>query len=142
MVDDLPQTLIDAVRYFADLDICHAYLRKIRWLGGCVCPYCESRNVGEISGRRLRCKDCRKDIRDTAGTIFHSSHVTLDKWLPAVWHVVSCKNGVSSHEMARTLGVTQKTAWFMDHRIREAMRTRTFERMHGEVESDESFVGT
>ena len=124
MNDDLPRTLIEAVRYFADLDVCHRYLRRIKWpTGKPTCPHCgaASDRIGEIKTLRLlRCKDCRKKIYDLQGTIFEDSKIKLDKWLPAVWAVANCKNGISSHELARALGVTQKTAWFMSHRIREA----------------------
>lgn len=143
MIEDVPQTLLEAVRYFSDLDVCHAYLRRIKWPGGrIVCPHCESKRIGEIATRRiLRCKDCRKMIYDKHGTIFEDSPLGLDKWFVAVWSIANCKNGISSHELARALGVTQKTAWFMLHRIREAMRTGTFTKLRGTVESDETFVG-
>lgn len=72
-MNDCPETLLEAVRYFSDLDTCHEFLRNIRWPRGAVCPHCESRNVGPISRQRLRCKDCRKDVRDKAGTIFEDS---------------------------------------------------------------------
>ena len=141
--EELPQTLIEAVRYFSDLDVCHDYLRKIKWPGGKpVCPHCQSARIGEIKTRRLlRCKDCRKMIYDKQGTIFEDSPLGLDKWFVAVWSIANCKNGISSHELGRALGVTQKTAWFMLHRIREAMKTGTFTKLRGEVESDETFVG-
>lgn len=120
-MNDTPQSLLEAVRFFSDLDTCHSYLRKIRWPGGIICPHCQGKSVGPISRQRLRCKDCRKDVRDRAGTIFEDSKVKLDKWFVAVWSVANCKNGISSHELARAIGVTQKTAWFMLHRIRKAM---------------------
>lgn len=143
MLDEIPQTLLEAVRYFSDLDVCHAYLRKIKWPGGHIrCPHCESTRIGEIATRRvLRCKDCRKMIYDKQGTIFEDSPLGLDKWFVAVWSIANCKNGISSHELGRALGVTQKTAWFMLHRIREAMKTGTFSKLKGEVETDETFVG-
>ena len=138
---DTPQTLIEAVRYFSDLNTCHQYLRKIRWPRGPVCPHCDSKNVGEISRQRLRCKDCRKDVRDKAGTIFEDSPLGLDKWFVALWSVVNCKNGVSSHELARALGVTQKTAWFMAHRIRAALTESGFDKFDGPSEADTTYVG-
>lgn len=123
-MDNLPSTLLEVVRYFADLDRCHEYMRKIKWPDGKVtCPHCQSNRIGEVATRRLlRCKDCRKQIYDKHGTIFEDSPLGLDKWFVAVWSVANCKNGISSHELGRALGVTQKTAWFMTHRIREAMR--------------------
>ena len=136
-----PESLIEAVRYFTDLDICHAYLRKIRWPHGPVCPHCESRKVGEISRQRLRCKDCRKDIRDKTGTIFEDSPLGLDKWFVACWLVANCKNGISSHELARASEVTQKTAWFMTHRIRKAMEVGGINKFDGPSEADTTYVG-
>lgn len=143
MIDDLPQTLIEAVRYFADLTTCNEYMRRIKWPRGIACPFCESKRCGEkhVGSPKLRCKDCRKEFSYKVGTIFEDSPLGLDKWFVAVWSVANCKNGISSHELGRALGVTQKTAWFMLHRIREAMRTGTFDRLRGEVESDETFVG-
>lgn len=140
---DTPETLLEVVRYFSDLDICHQYLRKIRWPRGPVCPHCESKKVGIISRQRLRCKECRKDVRDKAGTIFEDSPLGLDKWFVAVWSVANCKNGISSHELARALGVTQKTAWFMTHRIRKAMEVGSIdqEKFDGPTEADATYIG-
>lgn len=118
---DTPTTLIEAVRYFSELDTCHVYLRKIRWPRGVVCPHCEGKRCDEVRRRRLLCKDCRKEFSDKVGTIFEDSPLGLDKWFVACWSVANCKNGISSHELARALGVTQKTAWFMLHRLRQAM---------------------
>lgn len=140
-MNDCPETLLEAVRYFSDLDTCHDFLRKIRWPRGPVCPHCESRNVGPISRQRLRCKDCRKDVRDKAGTIFEDSPLGLDKWFVALWSVVNCKNGVSSHELARALGVTQKTAWFMAHRCRKALEEGGFDKFDGPAEADTTYIG-
>lgn len=146
MTDEtLPRTLIEAVRYFSDLAVCHRYMRRIRWPDGkIVCPKCGAKGdrIGEIKTLGIpRCKDCRLKIYPYKGTIFEDSKIKLDKWLPAVWSVANCKNGISSHELARAFGVTQKTAWFMAMRIREAMRTGTFQRLKGEVEGDETFIG-
>jgi len=140
-LNDTPQSLLKAVRFFSDLDVCHAYLRKIRWPSGIVCPHCQGKNVGPISRQRLRCKDCRKDVRDRAGTIFEDSKIKLDKWFVAVWSVANCKNGISSHELARAIGVTQKTAWFMLHRIRKAMELGSFDKFDGPAEADATYVG-
>lgn len=127
MTNDLPDSLLEAVRYFSDLAVCHAYMRKIKWPDGViVCPNCEAsgERIGEIATRHmLRCKDCRKQFSCKVGTIFEDSPLGLDKWFVAVWCIANAKNGISSHELGRALGVTQKTAWFMLHRIREAMRT-------------------
>lgn len=143
MIADVPETLLEAVRYFADLSVCNEYMRRIKWPGGNVeCPHCGSHRCAEKADqKRLRCKDCRKDSSYKVGTIFEDSPLGLDKWFVAVWSIANCKNGISSHELGRALGVTQKTAWFILHRIRAAMRTGTFTKLRGEVESDETFIG-
>lgn len=127
-MEELPQTLLATVRYFSNLTVCHDYLKTIRWPDGKItCQHCQSERIGEVATRRLlRCKDCRKQIYPKQGTIFEDSPLGLDKWFVAVWCIANAKNGISSHELGRALGVTQKTAWFMLHRIREAMRTGTF----------------
>ena len=140
-MNDTPDSLLEAVRYFSDLDVCHSYLRRIRWPRGVVCPHCDSRKVGEISRQRLRCKECRKDVRDKAGTIFEDSPLGLDKWFVAVWCIANCKNGISSHELARAIDVTQKTAWFMLHRIRKAMEVGNFDKTDGPAEADATYIG-
>lgn len=140
-MNDCPQSLIEAVRYFSDLDTCHAFLRKIRWPGGVICPHCGSKKIGANTRQRLRCKECRKDIRDKAGTIFEDSPLGLDKWFVSLWSVVNCKNGISSHELARALGVTQKTAWFMAHRCRKALEEGGFDKFDGPTEADTTYVG-
>lgn len=142
-VDNLPATLLEVVRYFADLDHCHKYMVSIKWPDGKIaCQRCKSDRIGEIATRHmLRCKDCRAQFSHKVGTIFESSPLGLDKWFPCVWLVANCKNGISSHEVGRALGVTQKSAWFMLHRIREAMRTGSFRKLDGPVETDETFIG-
>jgi transposase-like protein len=95
-----------------------------------------------ISTRRLwKCKGCKKQFSVKLGTIFEDSPLGLDKWLPAVWLIANSKNGISSHELGRALGVTQKSAWFMLHRIRLAMQTGTFSKLDGAVEVDETYIG-
>lgn len=140
---DIPKTLIEAVRYFADIQVCHDYMRRIKWPGGVItCPDCGSDRIGKIATRHmLRCKDCRKQFSHKVGTIFEDSPLGLDKWFVAVWAIANCRNGISSHELGRAIGVTQKTAWFMLHRIREAMRTGTFRKLAGTIEADETFIG-
>jgi transposase-like protein len=132
-----PTTLIDAVRFFSDIDRCNEYMMQIKWPDGkVVCP------IGKIETRKmLRCKDCRKQFSYKVGTIFEDSALGLDKWFVAVWCVTNCKNGISSHELARSLGVTQKSAWHMLHRIRLAMQDDSPGLLKGTVEADESFVG-
>lgn len=144
---DCPQTLIEAVRYFSDLDVCDEYMRRIKWPGGVItCPHCGAKGerIGEIASRRkLRCKDCRKEFSHKVGTIFEDSPLGLDKWFVAVWAIANCKNGISSHELARALGVTQKTAWFMLHRIRKAMEIvdPPEGKFSGPAEADATYVG-
>lgn len=137
-----PTTLIEAIRYFADDDVCLAFVANLRWPGGIKCPRCESAEHSFLATRRLwKCKGCKKQFSVKVGTIFEGSPLGLDKWLPALWMIANCKNGISSYELARALGVTQKTAWFMLHRIRLAMQTETFGKIGGEVEVDETFIG-
>ena len=133
-----PETLLAAVRYFADLDVCNLYMRRIKWPDGKpTCPHCKSERIGEIATRRLFCcKDCRRQFSCKVGTIFEDSPLGLDKWFVAVWTIANCRNGISSHELARALGVTQKTAWFMLHRIRLAMQADSFDRFDGPAEAD------
>lgn len=140
---DLPKTLIEAVAYFADPAACDAYMRRIKWADGQpVCPKCGADSVSPVKGRpALQCNTCRCQFTLKAGTIFEDSPLPLGKWFVAVWAIANCRNGISSHELARAIGVTQKTAWFMLHRIRLAMETESFDKMGGEVESDETFVG-
>lgn len=140
---DTPSSLLAAVRYFADLRVCNEYMRGIKWPGGQpICHNCGSVSVYELSTRPvLKCRDCKKQFSYKVGTIFEDSPLGLDKWFPAVWAIANAKNGISSHELGRAVGVTQKTAWFMLHRIREAMSTGTFRKLAGTVESDETFVG-
>jgi transposase-like protein len=138
-----PKTLLQAVRYFTDLDVCEDYIREIRWAGNPpVCPHCGSRRIGEVKTRRLlRCKDCRKQFSSKVGTIFEDSPLGLDKWFVAVWAIANCKNGISSHELGRAIGVTQRTAWFMLHRIRKAMECTDSEKFDGPVEADTTYIG-
>lgn len=139
-----PSTLLEAIRYFSDPDRCLAFMVAMRWPDGPVCPTCGGREVGFLSTRRLwecKAKHPRRQFSIKVGTIMEDSAIGLDKWLPAVWVIVNAKNGVSSHEMGRTLGVTQKSAWFLLHRIRLAMQSGSFEKLSGEVEIDETFIG-
>ncbi len=139
-----PTTLHEAIQYFADPDVCLDFIVKLRWPNGVECPICGRTDARFISTRRLwecKAKHIRKQFSVKVGTIFEDSPIGLDKWLAAMWIIANAKNGVSSWEMHRTLGVTQKTAWFMLHRIRLAMQTRTFAKFGGEVEADETFIG-
>jgi transposase-like protein len=135
--------LHEAIQYFSDIDRCLAFIAPLRWPNGRICPRCDCKeNIAFIASRKLwRCRACQKQFSVKVGTIFEDSPISLDKWCVATWLIGNCKNGVSSCEIARDLGVTQKTAWFMLHRIRRAMRTGSFAKLSGEVEVDESFIG-
>jgi transposase-like protein len=139
-----PQTLIEAIRYFADPDVALRTMVDLRWPQGVHCPTCGRTDVRFIATRRMwECKEKhpRRQFSAKVGTIFEDSPIDLGKWFAAIWMVANCKNGISSYEMHRALGVTQKTAWFMDHRVRLAMKTGSFLKMGGEVEADETFIG-
>lgn len=142
-----PRTLQQAIVHFANPDNCLAFMVERRWPNGVVCPICGSKDVRFISTRRLwECKSQhpKRQFSAKVGTIFEDSALPLDKWLIAIWLVANCKNGVSSYEVGRALGVTQKSAWFMLHRIRLAMQTQSFLKLGGrgsEVEVDETFIG-
>jgi len=130
------------MRHFADLDVATEFVAKLRWPNGPFCPECGSVECSYLTTRRVwKCKACKKQYSVKKGTIFEDSPIGLDKWLAAIWMVANCRNGISSHEMGRSIGVTQKTAWFMLHRIRLAMQSGTFEKLDGEVEVDETFIG-
>jgi transposase-like protein len=143
-LDRTPTTLLEAVTYFADPDRANAYIVSRRWPNGVACPRmgCGSASVQFIKTRRLwRCKDCNRNFSAKTASIFEHSPISFSKWLPAMWLLANTKNGTSSHELGRALGVTQKTAWFMFHRIRFAMKDETLMPLVGEVEADETFVG-
>jgi transposase-like protein len=140
-----PVTLTEAVVYFADPDNCLTYLVARRWPNGVACPTCGSTNVGFIESRRMfqcRTRHPKAQFSAKLGTILEDSPLGLDKWLPAVWMLASNRNGISSWELHRAIGVTQKTAWFMLHRIRLAMQDElTGGMLGGEVEVDETYIG-
>jgi transposase-like protein len=137
-----PQTLVEAIRYFADKDLALQFVARLRWPSGIICPECHKQEATFLATRRLwKCRACKKQFSVKVGTIFEDSPLGLDKWLPALWMLANCKNGISSYELARDLGVTQKTAWFMLHRIRLAMQSESFDKMSGEVEVDETYIG-
>src|SRR5436190_14279235 len=138
-----PKTLQEAVVYFSNPDNCLNYLAYYRWPKGVVCPNCGSRDVSFVASRRYwQCKTrhFRAQFSIKVGTVFEDSPLGLDKWLPAMWLIANCKNGISSWEVHRALGVTQKTAWFMLHRIRLAMQ-ESGGKLSGEIEVDETFIG-
>ncbi len=142
--DSWPRTLQEAVVYFSDLERAQEFLVALRWPHGITCPICGSKEVSYLSTRRLwKCKAdhaCRQfSIKN--GSIFADSPLGLDKWLVAIWIIVTCKNGVSSYEISRALHVSQQSTWFMLHRIRLAMQDQDGGQLDGEVEVDETFIG-
>ena len=140
-----PKTLVEAIRYFSDFENCREFMIVLRWPDGKVtCQRCGGERVKWLAKARVwKCyaKHKRPTFSLKTGTIFEDSPIALDKWITAVWLVVNCKNGISSYEMGRHLGVTQKSAWFMNHRIRKAMSEGSFTKLGGEVEVDETFIG-
>ena len=144
---ETPETLQEAIVYFSDAEIAHSFMASLRWPEGVICPHCSGTDVTLLEKRRVwQCKtsECRKQFSVKVGTIFEDSPLGLDKWLPCLWMIANSKNGISSYEVGRALGVTQKTAWFMLHRIRLAMQTQTFKMMGGRgnsIEIDETFIG-
>jgi transposase-like protein len=136
------KTLRDAILEFSDEPYCVDYIAQQRWPDGVVCPRCGSDNVSRVASRLIwQCKGCRKQFSVKVGTIFEDSPIPLSKWLPAIWLLASAKNGISSYELAKTIGVTQKSGWFMLHRIRLAMQSESLDRIGGQVEVDETFIG-
>ena len=139
-----PKTLLDAVRYFSNFDRCLNFMVPLRWPDGITCPTCGSKRVHWLARvRRWQCstKHQRRQFSLKTGTVFEDSPLGLDKWLPVLWLIVNCKNGISSYEIGKAVGVCQKTAWFMGHRIRLALHAGSFEKLMGEVEVDETFIG-
>src|SRR3712207_5469749 len=112
-----PETLHEAILYFSDPDVCLNFVRDLRWPNGVACPHCGCLEPSFLKTRRIwKCKGCKKQFSVKVGTIFEDSPIGLDKWLCAIWLIANAKNGISSYEIHRALGVTQKTAWFMLHR--------------------------
>ena len=142
---ELGHTLREAVIYFQSFDNCRKFMVELRWPDGVIkCPRCGSDHVVYLEKARVwKCYSKHESPKFSlkTGTIFEDSPLGLDKWLPAVWMIVNDKNGISSWELHRAIGVTQKTAWFMLHRIRLAMQSDDGGKLSGEVETDESFIG-
>src|SRR5271165_390037 len=143
-----PKTLVEAVRYFADPETTLRTIVELRWPDGVTCPSCGSKEVRFITTRRVwecKHKHAKRQFSAKVGTIFEDSALTLDKWFVAIWAIANCKNGISSYELHRALGVTQKSAWFMLHRIRLALKDGNWSKLGGSeggpVEVDEAFIG-
>lgn len=140
-----PTTLVDAIKYFSDEQICIDSVAEMKWpVGEISCSGC-----GEVGNtlwlanqKRWKCRGCKKQFSVKVGTIFHDSPLGLDKWMVAIWMLANCRNRVSSYEVARTIGITQKSAWHMMHRIRKAMTDQGADKLGGgPVEINETFVG-
>lgn len=145
-----PKTLLQAIEHFSDEQVCIDAVAAMRWPDGARCPSClgdDAKNPYYLkTQKRWKCRNCRRQFSVKVGTIFEDSPIPLQKWLPALWQLVSCKNGISSYELAAALGVTQKSAWFMLHRLRLALKANTMGTKLGGTESggvevDETFVG-
>ncbi len=144
MEPEEPKTLQEAILYFSGPANCRAYLVRRRWPDGVTCPKCGSKNVLFLEKyNRWHCREGHKSPQFTlkTGTIMEDSPISLDKWLTAMWQIVNCKNGISSYEVHRALGITQKTAWFLDHRIRLALTLGTINKLSGQIEADETYIG-
>jgi transposase-like protein len=149
-VTGIPQTLQQAIQYFSDEQTCIDAVALMRWPDGPRCPDCfgeDAKNPYYLkTQKRWKCRSCRRQFSVKVETIFEDSPISLQKWLPAMWMLVSCKNGISSWELHRALGVSQKTAWFMLQRLRLALKTKDpgFKlggAESGGVEVDETFIG-
>jgi len=138
-----PKTLMEAIKHYADADNALDEVADSRWAKGVTCQHCQAEKPMFLKTRRIwKCSKCRKQFSVKTKTVFEDSPITLDKWLAATWMLANCKNGISSYELARDLGVTQKSAWFMLHRIRLAMQDENNGgKLSGEVEIDETFIG-
>ncbi len=139
-----PKTLQTAILYFSDPVNCREYLVARRWPNGVTCPRCGGKDVlflAKYNRWHCRAKHDAPQFTLKTGTIMEESPIGLDKWLAAMWQIVNCKNGISSYEVAKAIGVTQKSAWFMDHRIRLTLMSGSFEKLSGHVEADETFIG-
>ena len=146
---ETPKTLQAAIQHFGDYENCRKFMVAVRWLDEIIrCPRCNSEKVTYLAKARLyRCygDHPKQKFSLKVGTVFEDSPIPLEKWLPAVWLIVNCKNGISSYELHRALGVTQKSAWFMLHRIRLAIQSKSFVKLGGPdsapIEVDETFIG-
>src|SRR5271154_961939 len=137
-----PKTLQQAIVYFSDPDRALQYMIPIVWPAGIMCSHCACVDAHFIASRRIwRCRACKKQFSIKTGTVMEDSPLGLDKWLAAMWLIVNAKNGISSYEIHRALDITQKSAWFLLHRLRLAMQTGSFKKMSGTIEADETAIG-
>ncbi|WP_303316929.1 IS1595 family transposase [Flavivirga abyssicola] len=134
--------LIEVMMHFSDNEICKEYLASMRWSNGVICPHCQNEDKIYTMKKGYKCAKCRKPFSVTKGTIFENSAIPLQKWFAAIWFITSNKKGVSSLQLSRHIGITQKSAWFMLQRIRFAIRTKSFNKpLDDIVEIDETLVG-
>ena len=140
---DFPETLQGIIKFFADDERAFEYMKQVRWPDGVIaCFHCGSDRNSFISTRNIwTCKECKKQFSIRRGTIFEDSPIKFDKWIAATWLIANAKNGISSYELGRSLGVCQKTGWFMLQRIRLAMQNGTVVKIRGQAEVDETFIG-
>ena len=139
-----PKTLVEAIRHFADPDVSLLTMVKLRWPNGVrclICGHAKPRFIRTRSVWECPLKHVKRRFSAKTGTIFEDSPLPLEKWFTAIWLISNCKNGVSSYELHRAIGVTQKSAWFMLHRIRLAMESGTIEKAAGIAEADETLIG-
>lgn len=140
-----PKTLQAAIQHFSDEQVCIDTVAALRWPDGVTCPACEHREHYYLkTQKRWKCKDCNRQFSVKLGTIFEDSPIALNKWLVALWMLVNCRNGVSSYEVHRAVGITQKSAWFVLHRLRLALQGNGIVKLGGEgktVEVDETYIG-
>jgi transposase-like protein len=141
--NSFPATLHNAVKFFSRPDAAFNFLVTLRWPNGVTCPRCGSKDVRFVSTRKIwECKHCvKKQFSARVGTIFEDSPLPLEKWFVALWLLVNAKNGISSYEIHRSLGVTQKTGWFMLQRLRLAVQSGSVKKMSGTCEADETYIG-
>ena len=137
-----PKTLLEATKLFSDEENAWAFAVNLRWPNGPVCPLCQGMEHSFIATRKTwQCKTCSKQFSVKKGSIFEDSPLPLEKWLIGMWLICNAKNGISSYEIHRSLGITQKSAWFLLHRIRLAMQNGSIEKLGGHVEADETYIG-
>ena len=141
--NQFPETLQEAMVHFADKEVAFEFMKRVRFPGGNVkCPLCKCERVSFLSTRKMwTCLECRKQFTLRVGTVMEDSSLGFDKWICGFWLIANAKNGISSYEIHRALGITQKSGWFLLQRIRLALQNGTIEKMKGTVEADESFVG-
>jgi transposase-like protein len=142
---DTPKTLQSAIKHYSGEQVCIDAVARLRWPNGPECPACGHKEHYYLkTQKRWKCRECYKQFTVKLGTVFEYSPISLTKWLPALWMLCNCKNGISSYELARDLGVSQKAAWFMLQRLRLALQDGGIMKIGGtgaEVEVDETFIG-